>query len=1760
MLLTPQRVLDFSSSRLDPLSGWLRDRLRGDVLRLADDDGPEAATTLLDTVLERLCGFAEGPESRWQRGNLVEARFGRRSVTGEMIKPRRVWLGPRGGVLPVFVDDEPRLGLGRGRRAVSRVLEWCRSTGHSLALVTNSRQFRLLYVGAEHDAWAEADTALWFEGGEPGHQVEALRRLLQPDNFAPATEGQPAPLLDAILKSRQGQAQVTSILGERVRQAVEVLIHAHGPYLRQHPEMGLPEVYRAATMVMMRLVVLLFAESRKLLPVDNSPVYRTGYSLNAPGGLWDKLQRAAGGNTARLRLRHGAWPQMLALFKLIFEGSHHPELSIRRYGGELFRPGTADAAEPVRRVIHLLETAALHGDPLVMSDADVHEVLRLLTQTVAIIRQGNAGRAYPMPVDFSDLSTEYIGILYEGLLDYELQQAPAGDAILFLNLGDQPALPLSRLEGLDGNDLKALFKEFQKKKTLAVGGDEDDGGDEPADEPEAPESAEGGEPVLPEGEGRGEGEVDAQSLHDAPEDGADGVRQRALAWARRAVIEARLARTYTGNDPVRRADNEQRLTRAANGLLARPPILPGEHFLVRWGGTRKGQGSFYTRPGLVAPTVRRTLAPLCYELPAEPSEADLRELTTPKPPAVILALKVADIGMGSASFLVSALRFMTEALFRSLLLHRWLVETDGAFVPGPGLPAGEPSWFRECVRDLPVALEAAEATIKARLKRLVVERCIYGVDLDPLAVELGRLALWIETMDRDLPFGFLDHKIKCGNSLIGCWFDRFEEFPALCLNRPGDDAGDKTHSTAVHCEKGRLSAALKAFRDDRLKPALAHWIEAHQQVQLFTAPGQTPADLHASALTLFEEMHALPVHLTEERALFYRERIEGNPQFQQLRVAFDTWCALWFWPLDQLDHFPLPSSSRSSRREEAQTSTAAENSQSLVTSAATTEVENTFANPSPVARDIVRRLRERHHFFHWELEFPDVFSGACPSPAGAGEGGRRPGEGCQEETDSSGSGFDALLGNPPWEVQKPSSKEYFSNHDPLYRTYGKQEALRWQNELFQANEAVERDWVDYCARFKALSNWCAHTAYPWGDPVDNWTKFSLARGRANAELHAHWRARRAAHRGFADARHPFRHQGSADLNTYKLFLEQMHALVRNDGRFGVIVPSNVYTDKGSTSLRVLFLDHCRWEWLFGFENREKLFDIDSRFKFCPLIIAKGGQTQAIRTAFMRRQLADWENAERYALAYPRAQVTQFSPHARVILELRSARDATVLEKMYAHGVMLGDSTPRGWGLKYAREFDMTNDSRLFPPRPQWEAQGYIPDEYGHWLKGNWRPIAQCGVRSAESETWPTQPWRRARSILEREVGLVLSRDGARTIRVEEIEDVALPLYEGRMIDHYDFSAKGWVSGKGRAAVWRDVPWEQKVIEPQFLIALRDARHVMRLKLAFLDIGSATNARSMFAAVLDGFPCGNVAPVLTNAGKPIETLVLATVLNSFAYDFAVRLRLGGLHLNYFVVEETSLAKPSDQSTLFNALGRIALSLNFASSISAPVWESVSPPARSKRWEFLWAATEAERLRLSSTANALIASAYGLDFSDFTEVLRDCDHPRTAVGSDEFTRTLDPKGFWRVDKEKDPELRHTVLSLVAFHDLQRLGLEAFLNQNHGEGWLLPATLRLSDYGLGHDVRAREPQPVAARLGERFYSWQLEGTVEESWEECRRHAENLRRIRAVGAPAPAPAALHNAPIGAGSPTGPATDLLGVPIETDLFGNEVPRRRTRR
>ena len=193
-----------------------------------------------------------------------------------------------------------------------------------------------------------------------------------------------------------------------------------------------------------------------------------------------------------------------------------------------------------------------------------------------------------------------------------------------------------------------------------------------------------------------------------------------------------------------------------------------------------------------------------------------------------------------------------------------------------------------------------------------------------------------------------------------------------------------------------------------------------------------------------------------------------------------------------------------------------------------------FHRPSEQAAKIIEQLANDVRFLHWEFEFPDVFT-------------------------PQRSGFDAMIGNPPWDVMKPNSQEFFTDFDPLYRTYDKQAALRRQKEFFQSASAIANQWDDYNAGFKALGNWARNVA----DPFD----MALAKGNDGQALAALWTKHRSNFASYSDAEHPFRLQGSADLNSYKMFTEVFWNLLKPDGRLGVILPSGIYSDFGTKDLR-----------------------------------------------------------------------------------------------------------------------------------------------------------------------------------------------------------------------------------------------------------------------------------------------------------------------------------------------------------------------------------------------------------------------------------------------------------------------------------------------------------------------------------------------------------------------------------------------------------------
>jgi hypothetical protein len=255
-------------------------------------------------------------------------------------------------------------------------------------------------------------------------------------------------------------------------------------------------------------------------------------------------------------------------------------------------------------------------------------------------------------------------------------------------------------------------------------------------------------------------------------------------------------------------------------------------------------------------------------------------------------------------------------------------------------------------------------------------------------------------------------------------------------------------------------------------------------------------------------------------------------------------------------------------------------------------------------------------------------------------------------------------------------------------------------------------------------------------------------------------------------------------------------------------------------------------------------------------------------------------------------------------------------------------------------------------------------------------------------------------------------------------------------------------------------------------------------------------------------------VLSIPNRSNDIWSLGGILSSFVYDWQMRKRIAGTNISQSFLLESAVPK-QNQTNAMLALASI--------SAAAPSWNAADAWLRlandstqllNRSIQRRWAIRKAKRLEAVIATNAMAFASLGASDGDVRTILAECDLPLETLRSQ--YRNLDLVGFWRVDKKLLPEHRTTVLTLVAFANLQshiatcggdlNAGIEAFCQQNDGEGWMLPETLRLADYGLGHDGRAQEHQSVRDHFGPRLYDWQLAQSPEESWRECRLHARNM------------------------------------------------------
>lgn len=607
-----------------------------------------------------------------------------------------------GMVLPPKTATTGRAPVGGGTWTAGpadRLAHALRVRGVPLGLVTNGDTWTLVSVSDG----GVVNTATWTRHAwlEEPQTLRAFVTLLTRARFLGVAADQTLPAL--LTASLARQEEVTERLAEQSQAVVEMLVATLGRLEAAHrvehgagmlPDtVGPAEVYQASVTVLMRLVFLLYAEERGLLPFDDD-TYGRAYAVTT---LAESLrERATDHGEDALERTATGWYRLLSLFRGVHRGARHEQLILPAYGGSLFDPdrfpwleGRADASEPLGS-----------GRVPAIDDRTLLRALDAL-QTLQFAKERRR-------ISYRSLDVEQIGYVYEGLLDQDARTAE--DWVLSIAVSDKnlrkngPEVFLTDLEAQHSRGKEALAT-WLVEQMKAAGGN------------------------------RSKASI-LKAL--TPPTGDDAQRY------------ARLVREACGNDDIAssRVMPYCRLLRMDPRDL--PVVYPPGSLYLTDSSARANTGAVYTPRFLAEQVVETTLEALVYN--PGPLETEDKTAWVLRTPEQILELKVCDIAAGSGAFLVAATRYLADRLLEAHRQH---------------VPASEPESDDETPP--PVSLGARELEEQELLdaRRAVIDHCIYGVDINPMAVEMAKLSLWLVTLDPRRPFSFLDDRLAVGDSLLG---------------------------------------------------------------------------------------------------------------------------------------------------------------------------------------------------------------------------------------------------------------------------------------------------------------------------------------------------------------------------------------------------------------------------------------------------------------------------------------------------------------------------------------------------------------------------------------------------------------------------------------------------------------------------------------------------------------------------------------------------------------------------------------------------------------------------------------------------------------------------------------------------------------------------------------------------------------------------------------------------------------------------------
>lgn len=595
------------------------------------------------------------------------------------------------------------------------------------------------------------------------------------------------------------------------------------------------------------------------------------------------------------------------------------------------------------------------------------------------------------------------------------------------------------------------------------------------------------------------------------------------------------------------------------------------------GNARKTSGSYYTNAELVNSLIKSALEPGLMgkiERAEEMAKKRNEEMDYEK---TILSFSVVDPACGSGHFLLAAARRIAEVLVEKRL------EKMSDAAPSQAL-------YRKALRD-------------------VITNCIYGVDLNEMAVELTRTALWLEGYESGKPLEFLSHHIKCGNSLVGV-------YDLNVLNNGIPDAA----YTALSGDEKDVALEAKKINEKERKELC---VKADKNGKVYRASyfdfGDNPQNVQKSLALLMAKISFTgndTLEDEEKKEKLYNELLQ-NEEYVLLKTAADLYTATFFVKKDKDNELKIPS-----------TKDLFDIKRKLPEDSAKKGIREEAVN-----------ISKQYKFFHWKIEFPEIFQ--------------------------RGTGFDCVLGNPPWDRVKLAEKEFFASRAPLIAE-AKNKAARDKMilALKDSGQAFEREL--YESFITAL-----HSA-------------------ESTSVFVH-----ANEKTYADCRYAL--TGCGDVNMYALFAELIYTMIDTFGTAGFIVPSGIATDDGTKAYFGKIATSGLLKSLYDFENRDGLFPtVDSRFKFSLITLApKDGMSDF---AFFLHNLNELEDSRRHFTMTPE-DFDLINPNTHTCPVFRSEEDAKLAKKIYKKaGVFVNENDEENgnlWKIKFSTMFHMSNDSGLF---------------------------------------------------------------------------------------------------------------------------------------------------------------------------------------------------------------------------------------------------------------------------------------------------------------------------------------------------------------------------------------------------------------------------------------------------------------------------------